>query len=52
MGLFVSFLSHTDAGHNEFSLINGGEDAFLVQNVNVDGHGKETKMVGLMGMTS
>ncbi|XP_043752955.1 odorant-binding protein-like [Cervus elaphus] len=37
------------AGHNEFSIINGGENALVTYNLNVDGHGKETKMVGLFG---
>ncbi|CAM9217096.1 unnamed protein product [Rangifer tarandus platyrhynchus] len=37
------------AGHNEFSLINGGENALVTHTVNVDGHGKETKLVGLFG---
>ncbi|XP_055250008.1 female-specific lacrimal gland protein-like [Moschus berezovskii] len=35
------------AGHNEFQLLSGDENTLLVYDVNVDGHGKETKLVGL-----
>ena len=49
MGLFVSFLSLTDAGHNEFQLIRGDENTLLTHTVNVDEHGKETELVQLFG---
>lgn len=49
MGWFVSFLSLTDAGHNEFQPISGDKDYLLVRHVNVDGDGKETELVGLFG---
>ncbi|XP_055250009.1 odorant-binding protein-like [Moschus berezovskii] len=37
------------AGRNEFQLISGDENTLLVYNINVDGHGKETELVGLFG---
>ena len=49
MGLFVSFLSLTDAGHNEFQLISGDKDYLIVRDLNVDADGKETELVGLLG---
>ena len=49
MGLFVSFLSLTDAGRNEFQLISGDKDYLIVRDLNVDADGKETELVGLFG---
>ena len=49
MGWFVSFLSLTDAGHNEFQLISGDKDYLIARDLNVDADGKETELVGLFG---
>ena len=49
MGLFVSFLSLTDAGHNEFQLISGDKDYLIARDLNVDADGKETELVQLFG---
>ena len=49
MGLLVSFLSLLDEGHNEFRVVRADDIALIAHVINVDGDGKETELVKLLG---